>query len=292
MVNLSGHLLSSAHVLLLTAAAWLLTLLPLLAFASLAVLVSIATRNAIIGVLAPLLVGLINQLLQLTGNGVVLHLLLVSAGFTAWPGLFSTHVFLGPALVAELACLVWIAVPLWFAWRILSRREFVPAAQPTGRSGRAARAVTPLRIVAVGVVVLALLTLLTTLGPTGVNRNRVTNSLAATFKNLTIYQQDLLGHPIPRGSKYSILPLCNKRGAKAVGPGDWDCTVNVYVLLPKGQQPLTDTPVDYDVSVASDGCYKADAPAVIVGGATIRDHLTHATTVNPLNVVYGCFNVL
>jgi hypothetical protein len=115
--------------------------------------------------------------------------------------------------------------------------------------------------------------------------------LASTFKSLTIYQQNLLGHPIPAGSKYSILPLCNKRGARAVGPGDWDCSVNVYVLLPHGTQPLTDTPVDYDVSVSSDGCYKADAPAQIVGGATIRTH-TGARTVNPLNIVYGCFNVL
>ena len=293
MVNLSGQLLSSLHLLGLVCVAWLLTLLPLLAFASIAVLVSIATRNAIVGVLAPLLVGLVNQVLSLTGNGVWLHLLLLSSGFTAWSGLFVQPAFLGPALVSELACLVWIGACLWGAWYLLSRREFVPAAaaSPHRRGGRVARTVPALRIVAVGVAVLALLALATTLGPAGVSDRRVTRSLAATFKSLTIYQQNLLGHSIPAGAKYTIAPLCNKRGTRAVGPGDWDCTVNVYVLLPHGTQPLTDTPVDYDVNVDSDGCYKADAPAVVVGGATIKRR-GGGRTVNPLNIVYGCFNVL
>jgi ABC-2 type transport system permease protein len=292
MVNLSGELLSSSHVLLLTGLAWLLTLLPLLAFVAIAALVSIATRNAIIGVLAPLLVGLVDQLLALTGNGVWLHLLLIGSGFTAWEGIFTRHVFLGPALVSELACLVWISGAVYGSWRLLSRREFVPAAAATGRPGRARRALVPLRIAAVGVLVVGLLVLATTLGPTGVNDRRVTASLATTFQSLTIYQQDLLGHPIPAGSKYSIMPLCNKRGSKPVGQGDWDCTVDVYVLLPGGAQPLTDTPVDYDVSVDSDGCYKADAPAIIVGGATIKRKPGGGVTVNPLNILYGCFNVL
>jgi ABC-2 type transport system permease protein len=292
MVNLSGQLLSSSHVLLLTSLAWLLTLLPLLAFVAIAALVSIATRNAIIGVLAPLLVGLIDQLLLLTGNGAWLHLLLIGSGFTAWEGIFTSHVFLGPALVSELACLVWISGAVWWSWRLLSRREFVPAAAATGRPGRAQRALVPLRIAAVGVVVVGLLVLAATLGPAGVNSRRITTSLAGTFKSLTIYQQNLLGHPIPAGSKYTITPLCNKRGNKPVGQGDYDCTVDVYVLLPGGAQPLTDTPVDYDVNVDSDGCYKADAPAIIVGGATIKRKPGGGRTVNPLNILYGCFNVL
>jgi ABC-2 type transport system permease protein len=294
MVNLSGQLLSGAHLLGLISLAWLLTLLPLLAFTSIAVFASVLSTNAIVGVLAPVLVGLVNQLLSLTGNGVWLHLLLLSSGFTAWSGFFVHHVFLGPALVSELACLLWITAAVWGSWQVLSRREFVPAAGPgTGRRrpGRLARSLPALRIVAVAVAVIALLALGTTLGPAGVSNRRLTGSLAATFQSLTAYQQTLLGHPIPAGSKFTILPLCNKRGARPVGPGDWDCTVNVYVLLPHGSQPLTDTPVDYDVNISSDGCYKADAPAQIVGGATIKRH-SGGRTVNPLNVLYGCFNVL
>ena len=297
MVNLSGQLLSSSHVLALTCLAWLLTLLPLLAFVAVAVLVSIATRNAIVGVLAPLMVGLVDQLLLLGGNGVWLHLLLIGSGFTAWEGIFTGHVFLGPALVTELACLLWIAGALWWSWRLLSHREFVPTAAATGRPGRAGRAVKPLSITAVGVVVVGLLYLASTLGPAGVTEPRVTASMTATFTALTVYQQDLIGHEIPVGSKYTILPTCNKHGTNTfrsrgnTGPGDWDCMVNVYVLLPHSTQALTDTQVDYDVSVDSDGCYKADAPAAIVGGATIKPKGGGAT-INPLVIVYGCFNPL
>ena len=48
-----------------------------------------------------------------------------------------------------------------------------------------------------------------------------------------------------------------------VGPGDWACTMNVYILLARGTQPLTDTPVAYDVSVQSNGCYKAQSPPLL-----------------------------
>jgi hypothetical protein len=50
-------------------------------------------------------------------------------------------------------------------------------------------------------------------------------------------------------------PVCSKRGAKAVGPGDWTCTMSVFILLSKGTQPLTNAPVAYDVSVESNGCF-------------------------------------
>ena len=116
---------------MLTCLAWLLSLVPLLAFVAIAVLVSIGTRNAIVGVLAPLIVGLIDQLLLLTGNGAWLHLLLIGSGFTAWEGIFTGHVFLGPALVSELACALWITGALGWSWRLLSRREFVPTAAGT-----------------------------------------------------------------------------------------------------------------------------------------------------------------
>jgi hypothetical protein len=67
--------------------------------------------------------------------------------------------------------------------------------------------------------------------------------------------------------------------------------MNVYVLLEQGTQPLTDTPISYDVSVQSNGCYKAQAPPGAVGAPMIRD-TRGRTVVNPLVTIYGCFNVL
>jgi hypothetical protein len=67
--------------------------------------------------------------------------------------------------------------------------------------------------------------------------------------------------------------------------------MNVYVVVPGNAQPLTDTPVSYDVSVQSNGCYKASSPPGFVGQAQIRDTTGH-TVVNPLTTIYGCFNIL
>src|SRR5690242_2050100 len=67
LVSLSGTVLSTGHGLALVALAWLFCLLPLLAFVSLAVLFSVATRNGIVGVLGPAVVDLVMQLLALVG---------------------------------------------------------------------------------------------------------------------------------------------------------------------------------------------------------------------------------
>jgi hypothetical protein len=67
--------------------------------------------------------------------------------------------------------------------------------------------------------------------------------------------------------------------------------MNVFILLARGTQPLTNTPVAYDVSVQSNGCYKATSPPLLVGQSTLRN--THGRTiVNPIVTIYGCFNIL
>ena len=55
--------------------------------------------------------------------------------------------------------------------------------------------------------------------------------------------------------------------------------------------PFTQTPVAYDVSVQSNGCYKAESPPAYVGQQTVRD-AQGQNVVNPLFVVYACFNTL
>ena len=69
MVDLSGRVLSAGHLLALVAASWLISLLPVLAYTSLAILFSVASRNGILGVLGPILVALLTQLLALIGKG-------------------------------------------------------------------------------------------------------------------------------------------------------------------------------------------------------------------------------
>jgi ABC-2 type transport system permease protein len=286
LVDFGGRELAPGHALGLTVLSWLICLVPLLAYTSLAILFSVASRNGIVGVLGPVLVALVTQLIGFVGKGVVVHLLLPGSAFDGWHGLFANHVFVGPLLVSLVVCVAWTAGALAAAWWILDRRSFV-----TGTDGAPAGWRASARLALAGVGLVAFLALAAGWGPVGVTAARLRASMLPEFQRLTLMQQNLLGHPIPAGARYRILPVCSGRGGKLEGPGDWSCTMNVYIALPGSKHPLTNTPVTYDVSVQSNGCYKATSPPAYVGQAEIRD--THGRrVVNPLVTFYGCLDIL
>jgi ABC-2 type transport system permease protein len=285
LVNLSGVLTSSGRMLALTVDSWLICLLPVLAYTSLAVLFSVATRNGILGVLGPLLVALVTQLLDLIGKGVIVHELLIGSAFDGWHGLFTTHPFFGPLLVGSAVSLVWIAASLAASWRILSRRDFL-----AGSSGAAPSWTSAIKVVAAGAVAMAALALASSLGRAGVTADRVAGTIGREFNNVTLLQQSLIGRRVPPSARLYIQPNCNRRGAKAIGPGDWSCTIYVYLPQPNAV-PYQLTSVEYDVSVQYNGCYKAQSPPAFLGGQTMLDAAGHSVT-NPLFIVYGCFNPL
>ena len=285
LVNLSGVLTPPGRLLALTLLSWILCLLPMLAYTSVAILFSVATRNGIIGVLGPLLVALLTQLLDLIGKGVGVHLLLIGSAFDGWHGLFTTHPFYGPLVISSLVSVAWIAACIAASWMILRRRDFLATTVSRGPDWR-----TPVRMVAIAAALVAVLALLANLGPTGDTAHRLSAAIGEEFNNVTLLQQELIGRRAPAGAKLDILPNCNRRAAKAVGPGDWNCTL--YVYLPQARSvPFQQTSVEYDVSVEYNGCYKAQSPPAFIGGPTMLDVHDRSVT-NPLYIVYGCFNTL
>jgi ABC-2 type transport system permease protein len=285
LVGLGGTLISPGAALGLVIASWLLCVPPVLAFAAMAVLFSVATRNGIMGVIGPSLVGLVMQLLALVGSGIWVHMLLVASALDTWHALFTAHAFYGPLAVGVLVSLVWTAVCVAASWVMLRQRDFAGVAV-VGRPGW----VMPVRVVLVLAGVIALLAVASSWGPAGITADRLQASLVPNFNNLTIYQQRLLGRPVRAGAKLDIRPVCSRRGAAPVGPGEWSCTLEVYIPQP-GALPYSQAPVTYDVSVESDGCYKAESPPSFVGAQTMRDAHGH-TVVNPLFTIYGCFNTM
>jgi ABC-2 type transport system permease protein len=285
LVNLSGALTSPGRILALTAVSWLYCLLPLLAYTSLAILFSIATRNGILGVLGPLVVALAAQLLDLIGNGVIVHTLLISSAFDGWHGLLVSHPYVGPLLVSSVVCVAWIGACLTASWQILRRREF-----PTSTTSRVPTWTATIRLVAIAIVVVAALALCSSLGPNGVTGYRLSAAIGPTFNNATLLQQALIGRHAPSGAKLDILPNCYHPGAADVGPGDWQCTLYVYLPQPNAV-PFQQTAVEYDVSVEYNGCYKAQSPPTFIGGPTMQAADGKSVT-NPLFIVYGCFNPL
>ncbi len=286
LVNLNGTLFSPGHSVLLVFFSWLTLIPPTLAFTALAVLFSIATRNGILGVIAPFALALAMQLLLLVGTGIWSHLLLVGAALLTWHGLFNVNAYLGPLLVGFAVSVIWIAVCLDVSWALLRRRDF--AGTPvTRRQGWG----TPVRVVVAITAAIALIAIAGNLGPAGVTAQRLRTDLSQQFNSLTIMQQRDLGRHVPAGFKMQLaLPTCSRRGAAKDGPGEWICYF--YIIPPSGGAlPTEPTNIDYDVSVNWDGCYKAQSPPAFIGQQLMRDK-QGKNIVNPLYTIYGCFNPL
>jgi ABC-2 type transport system permease protein len=286
LVSLNGTLFSSGHALLLVLASWALCIVPTLAFASLGLLFSIATRSGIMGVIGPPLCALAMQLLLVVGSGIWMHMLLVGSALITWHAVWGVHPYYGPLLIGIGVSIVWIIASLAVAWRLFRSRDFAgPAA--SNRPGW----VAPVRAATVLAAVVAFAAIAGSWGPVGVTAKRLKASLIPTFNNLTLLQQRQLGRSVPSGAKLNIvLPSCSRRGSKPRGPGDWVCTINVLIPT-QGSLPSQPTPVTYDVSVQSDGCYKAQSPPAFIGQQLMRDAGGHSV-VNPLYTIYGCFNTL
>ena len=283
LVGLGGNVISSGEGLWLVLASWLLNIPPLLAFTSLALLFSVATRNGIVGVLGPVLAGLVMQLLELIGSGSWVHTLLVASAFSDWHGLLGAPKFYGPMITGNCVSVLWIATCLGASWLILRRRDFA-GAPVTRRAGW----VLPARAVLGSAALIVVLGAATSLGPVAVTQARLEGSISSAFNKLTVLQQEELGRPVRKGAKLNLHALCARHAGKSQGPGDdWTCTMTVITALP-GSEPFLTTSVIYDVSAKSDGCYKADAPPSFVGQQMMS--VAHGrSVVNPLYTIYACF---
>ena len=82
LVGLSGQLIPAGHAIWLVAASWLLCLLPTAAFVTMGLLFSIIGRNTMVGVLGPLLVALLFQLLEISASGNVVRAVLLPTPLT------------------------------------------------------------------------------------------------------------------------------------------------------------------------------------------------------------------
>jgi len=191
LVGLSGSLIGPGRAAVLVVASWLVVILPVLGFASLAALLSVATRNGIVGVLGTLVAALTMQLLGLVGTGTWVHALLLSSAFDGWHALFTTQPCYSQLLIGSIVSLAWIVACLGTAWALLRRRDFAGAA-----TGRRAGWGTSMRIVLAFGALTAALALAGSWGPVGVTATRLTSSIGPTFDNLTLLQQRLLGHPV------------------------------------------------------------------------------------------------
>ena len=123
LTGLSGQTIPAHQALELVSASWAAMALPILGFTCLALLFSVWSRNAAVGIAAPVVLGLVMQLVGTLGGIETLRPYLLSTPFEAWHGLLAEPRFTGPLLDSLITSTGWSLVCLTAAYLVLRRRD-------------------------------------------------------------------------------------------------------------------------------------------------------------------------
>ncbi len=123
LLALSGQTIAPSTAACLTTASWASALAPMLAVTSLAILLSVLTRNPAVGIAAPVVIAMVMQLVGALGGLEGIRPLLVTTPFEAWHGLLVQHRFSGPIVEGLAVSAGWILVCLGTAYVSLRRRD-------------------------------------------------------------------------------------------------------------------------------------------------------------------------
>lgn len=122
VIGLGGQLVPAGTATRLVIESWALQLPPMFGFAALAMVFSIASRNSVVGIGAPVLIGLVFQVLSLVNMPSALRIALLSTPFESWHGLWVPDQFLGPVWHGLITSAVWFTVCVVPAWVVFGRR--------------------------------------------------------------------------------------------------------------------------------------------------------------------------
>ncbi|MEP7021764.1 MAG: hypothetical protein ABI808_14035 [Pseudonocardiales bacterium] len=81
------------------------------------------SRNPAVGIAAPVVIGMIMQLVGSLGSIGAIRPLLLTTPFESWHGLFAQDRFYGPLTTGFAVCAVWSALALTAAFFTLRRRD-------------------------------------------------------------------------------------------------------------------------------------------------------------------------
>jgi ABC-2 type transport system permease protein len=123
LVTLSGTTVSGGRALLLIAASLLVYLLPLIAVASIALLLSTVTRNSAAAVVGALMISLLLQLITIIPGLGSLHPYLLPTQFNAWQGFLRTPADWAPVIRATWVCALYAVPCLGAAYLVFLRRD-------------------------------------------------------------------------------------------------------------------------------------------------------------------------
>ncbi|MCF6378307.1 ABC transporter permease [Nocardioides KLBMP 9356] len=123
LIGLSGQVIQPSTALPLVAASWATMAPPLVAFTCLALLFSVWSRNAAVGIAAPVVIAMVMQLVGSLGGVEAIRPYLLTTPFEAWHGLLAEPRFTGPILDGAATSAVWAAVSLLAAFLVVRHRD-------------------------------------------------------------------------------------------------------------------------------------------------------------------------
>jgi ABC-type Na+ transport system ATPase subunit NatA len=95
---------------------------PVLGFTSVAVMLSVVSRNSVVGIGGPALIALVLQIVTLISLPAWGQMALLSTPFTAWHGFWVHPAFYGPFLAGLVTCTGWFLICAAVAWLVFRRR--------------------------------------------------------------------------------------------------------------------------------------------------------------------------
>ncbi|MCU1679630.1 MAG: family transporter protein [Amycolatopsis sp.] len=254
LIGLDGHLLTAADTAGTVLLAWVCVLAPTLALAAIGLLGSVALGRSPMGLLLPALVALAMQLAQMLPLPVAVRLALPSYAFIAWNGLFTSPAQTGPLLISIGISLVWAVVATTLAYLLFLRRDFTNLTHDS--SGRRALIAGALPLVGLVAVTTGIIAASTPATGSGIEQDKVQQSVATAFAHLYRVQAQELHRPDVTEAQLAATTACTKGGGlvDAQGPGnDWRCVVSWH--LPDVE--ATGSAI-YQLDITSDGRYVAD----------------------------------
>jgi ABC-2 type transport system permease protein len=123
LVGLSGQIETGGHAEALILASWATQLPPLFAVCGFAILLSIVSRNSVVGIGGPVLLSLIVQLATLINMPEILRATFLTTPFDAWHGLWTQPTFYRPIRQGMVTSAVWFVDSAVIAWAVFVRRD-------------------------------------------------------------------------------------------------------------------------------------------------------------------------
>lgn len=114
---------STAHALLMVTEAWLSVLPPVLGYAAIALCVSVLTRSSVLGVVVPVVVGLVFQMYTFLNAWDTVRHVLLNWPLNAWRGLLDDPAYTAPFLRGLVVSAAYVVLFLAIAYVVFRRRD-------------------------------------------------------------------------------------------------------------------------------------------------------------------------